>query len=115
MVRGLSTGQVTLSSAFHHILREAFIGMLIGGFFGILVTLATWGWQHNAELGVIVGVAMTINMTMATIIGTFTPFALKSLNVDPAVASGPVIATTIDVVGLAVYFTLVSIFLVHVM
>ena len=58
---------------------------------------------------------MTINMTMATIIGTFTPFALKSLNVDPAVASGPVIATTIDVVGLAVYFTLVSIFLVHVM
>ena len=115
MVRGLSTGQVTLSSAVHHIFREAFIGMLIGGFFGILVTLVTWGWQHNIELGIIVGVAMIINMTMATIIGTFTPFALKSLNVDPAVASGPVIATTIDVVGLAVYFTLVSVFLVRVM
>lgn len=115
MVRGLSTGQVTLSSAVHHIFREALIGMLIGGFFGILVTLVTWGWQHNIELGIIVGVAMTINMTMATIIGTFTPFALKSINVDPAVASGPVIATTIDVIGLAVYFTLVSVFLVNVM
>ncbi len=114
MVRGLSTGQVTLSSAVHHILREAFIGFLIGGLFGILVTFATWGWQHSAQLGIVVGLAMTINMTMATIIGTFTPFALKSINVDPAVASGPVIATTIDVVGLAVYFSLVSLFLVRV-
>ena len=112
MVRGLSTGQVTLSSAVHHMLREMFIGMIIGGFFGLLVTFATWGWQHNIELGVIVGLAMAINMTMATVIGTFTPFALKSMNVDPAVASGPVIATTIDVIGLAIYFSLVSTFLV---
>lgn len=111
MVRGLSTGQVTLSSAFHHILREMLIGLVIGSIFGILVTMVTWGWQHNIELGIVVGIAMTINMTMATIIGTFTPFALKSLNVDPAVASGPVIATTIDVVGLVVYFSLVSTFL----
>ena len=67
------------------------------------------------ELGVIVGVAMAINMTMATVIGTFTPFALKSIKVDPAVASGPVIATTIDVLGLAIYFSLVSTFLVKVL
>ena len=112
MVRGLSTGQVTLSSAIHHIIREMFIGLLIGSFFGIIVAFVTWGWQHNVELGVIVGAAMTINMTMATIIGTFTPFALKAMKVDPAVASGPVIATTIDVLGLAIYFTLVSTFLV---
>ena len=114
MVRGLSTGQVTLSSAFHHILREMLIGLVIGSIFGILVTMVTWGWQHNIELGIVVGIAMTINMTMATIIGTFTPFALKSLNIDPAVASGPVIATTIDVVGLVVYFSLVSTFLLKV-
>ena len=114
MVRGLSTGQVTLSSAFHHIFREMFVGLAIGSIFGILVTLVTWGWQHNMELGVIVGIAMAINMTMATIIGTFTPFALKAIKVDPAVASGPVIATTIDVLGLAIYFTLVSTYLIKV-
>ena len=114
MVRGLSTGQVTMSSAFHHIIREMSVGLVIGTIFGLIVTFATFGWQHSIELGVVVGIAMTINMTMATIIGTFTPFALKSLNIDPAVASGPVIATTIDVVGLVVYFTLVSTFLVKV-
>lgn len=114
MVRGLSTGQVSLNSALHYMIRETFIGLAIGTFFGLMVTLVTWGWQHNIELGAIVGVAMAINMTMATIIGTCTPFILKSVKVDPAVASGPVIATTIDVVGLAIYFSLVSTFLIHI-
>ena len=113
MVRGFSTGQVTLNSAIYHILREMIIGLLIGLVFGILVTLTTWGWQHNVELGIIVGIAMAINMTMATVIGTFTPFALKTFNIDPAVASGPIIATAIDVIGLAIYFTLVSVFLIN--
>ena len=112
MVRGLSTGQVTLNSAMFHIFREMGIGLIIGTVFGVLVTLTTWGWQHNIELGIIVGIAMIINMTMATVIGTFTPFALKSMNVDPAIASGPIIATTIDVIGLAIYFGLVSAFLI---
>lgn len=115
MVRGLSTGQITLSSAAHYIFREMLIGLFIGAIFGVLVTAVTWGWQHNIELGIIVGVAMAINMTMATLIGTITPFTMKSLNIDPAVASGPVIATTIDVVGLAVYFTLVTVFLMRVL
>lgn len=115
MVRGLSTGQVTLSSAFKHIIREMFVGLFIGSIFGLLVALVTWGWRDSAYLGLVVGLSMLINMTMATVIGTFTPFALKSLKIDPAVASGPVIATTIDVLGLTVYFTLVTIFLVKIM
>lgn len=112
MVRGLSTGQVTLSSAVHYIIREMFVGLMIGAFFGSMVMLVTWGWQHNVQLGLVVGAAMMTNMTLATVIGTLTPFVLKSFKIDPAVASGPMIATTIDVVGLTVYFTLVSIFLV---
>lgn len=114
MVRGLSTGQVTLSSAFHHIFREMFVGLLIGTFFGFMVALVTWGWRANIYLGFVVGLAMLINMTMATIIGTFTPFALKSLKIDPAVASGPMIATTIDIMGLTIYFTLITVFLVKI-
>ncbi len=115
MVRGFSTGQVSINSALHYILREMLIGLVIGTTFGFLVSMVTWGWQHNIELGLIVGLAMAINMTMATVIGTFTPFALKAAKIDPAVASGPVIATTIDVLGLAIYFTLVSTFLVNVL
>lgn len=114
MVRGMSTGQITLSSGWHQILRETMTGICIGLIFGVLVTLVTWGWQHSVELGVIVGLAMTLNMTIATLIGSCTPLILKKMRIDPAVASGPVIATTIDVIGLAVYLTLVTWYLISI-
>ena len=114
MVRGMSTGQVVLSSGLKYIWRETLTGISIGLIFGILVTLVTWGWQNNVQLGVIVGVAMALNMTIATMKGTCTPLMLKKVGIDPAVASGPVIATTIDVIGLAVYLTLVTWYLISV-
>ena len=112
MVRGMSTGQISLNSGWHHIMRETVTGLSIGVIFGMLVTFVTWGWQHNLELGLIVGVAMSLNMTIATMIGTCTPLILKKMKIDPAVASGPVIATTIDVIGLAVYLTIVTWYLI---
>jgi len=114
MVRGMSTGQVTLSSGWHHIVKETLTGLSIGLIFGLLVMSVTWGWKHNVELGLIVGLAMSLNMTIATMIGTCTPLVLKKMNFDPAVASGPVIATTIDVIGLALYLSLVTWYLISI-
>lgn len=114
IVRGLSTGQISLKSAFHHMMRETAIGLLIGILFGVLVSVVTWGWQHSIGLGVVVGLSMMINMMCATLIGTCTPFVLKKIKIDPAIASGPVIATTIDVVGLFVYFSLATLYLIHI-
>mgnify|MGYP003298077772 CR=1 FL=1 len=108
IVRGLSTGQITKHTAIKQIWRELRVGLIIGVLFGVMVSLATWKWQHSHELGFVVGLAMCINMAMATLIGAVTPVLLKKMKIDPAVASGPVIATTIDVLGLAVYFTLVT-------
>ena len=109
MVRGMATGQVTMKAALHHIFREMRVGLCIGLLFGVLVMLVTWNWKNNVILGAVVGMAMAINMTSACILGTIEPFVLKKLGVDPAVASGPFIATTLDVVGLTIYFTLVTI------
>ena len=113
MVRGMSTGQVTLSSGWSHIGRETITGLCIGFIFGMCVTFATWGWQQNAELGFVIGLAMALNMTLAAIIGTCTPLFLKKLKIDPAVASGPLITTAIDIIGLAVYLTLVTWYLIN--
>ncbi len=109
MVRGLSTGQIVMNSAIKQVLREIRVGIIIGLAFGLLVMLVTWGWKDNISLGIVVGSAMTANMTLATLLGAALPFILKRFNVDPAVASGPFIATAIDIVGLAVYFLLVSV------
>ena len=112
MVRGMSTGLITLSSGWKYILRETLTGLSIGLIFGALVMAVTYSWKHNLELGMIVGLAMSLNMTIATMIGTCTPLVLKKMKIDPAVASGPVIATTIDVIGLAIYLTLVTWYLI---
>ena len=114
IVRGLSTGELTLSSAAKHIFREMTVGFMIGAFFGCLTALVTWGWRGNLYLGAVVGFSMLINMTIATVIGTFTPFALKKFKIDPAIASGPVIATTIDVLGLIVYLSMVTLCLLKI-
>ncbi len=109
IVRGLSTGQISLGSSIYHVFRELRIGLLIGMLFGVIVALTTYIWMGNYVLGIVVGLAMIINMTLAALLGTVTPFVLKRFNIDPAVASGPFIATTIDVLGLAIYFSLVTI------
>ncbi len=113
MVRGFSTGQVTLSSALHHIFREFRIGLAIGSVFGLLVMFIAWSWKDSIALGLVVGLAMLANMTIATTLGTLSPFVLKKFNLDPAVASGPFIATSIDIIGLAVYFSLASAALIY--
>jgi len=108
MVRGLSTGQIPMNSALFQVLREIRVGLIIGITFGFFVMLATWGWKNNLALGMVVGAAMAANMVIATLLGAVFPFILKKLNFDPAVASGPFIATAVDIIGLAVYFTLVT-------
>ena len=90
-----------------------FIGLMIGAFFGCLTAFVTWGWKDNLYLGLVVGCSMLINMTLATVIGTFTPFALKKFKIDPAIASGPVIATAIDVLGLIVYLSMVTFYFIQ--
>ena len=112
MVRGISTGQVSLSSGWSYIGKETLTGLCIGFIFGLCVVLTTWAWQHSLELGFVVGLAMALNMTIAAVIGTCTPLLLKKMNFDPAVASGPVITTAIDIIGLAVYLILVTAYLI---
>lgn len=115
IIRGLSTGQLNMSSAIHQICRELRVGIIIGTMFGVLVTLYTWQWKHNIDFGIVVGVSMAINMSVATLLGAITPFLLKKFKIDPAIASGPVIATIIDVFGIAIYFTLVTLYLMKIM
>jgi magnesium transporter len=53
-----------------------------------------------------VSIALMSVIVFATVLGTFIPLALNKLKIDPAIATGPFITTTNDLLGLAVYFTL---------
>jgi magnesium transporter len=55
-----------------------------------------------------ISVSISLALVAAAVLGTVTPIVLKRLNVDPAVAAGPFVTTVIDLLGILVYFGVVS-------
>jgi magnesium transporter len=104
MIRAISTGDVELSEWGRAFSREIGLGALLGLTLGILG--AGLGLiRGGAEIGVIVFLTMVIMLTLTNLVGMILPFILARLNVDPAVASGPLITSIADTVGLLIYFS----------
>ncbi len=114
MVRGIATGEVEMDEVWKNILQQGLIGSAVGVICGLLVTILAVVWQGAPQLGLIVGIAMWVNMSTASIIGTLVPFVFKRVGVDPAIASAPFISTTIDITGLTIYFSLVTLLLQYI-
>ena len=55
-------------------------------------------------LGVVVGVSICISMIIAATIGSLVPLILNRFEIDPAIATGPFVTTSIDILGVACYF-----------
>jgi len=109
-LRGLATGRVDPKNLWRVVLKEIRIGLLLGLAYGVLLALVGWFLYRNASLGLVVGIAMCANMTMAAVVGTFLPLIAVKMNIDPAVASGPFVTTSIDILGVTFYFITASLF-----
>jgi magnesium transporter len=112
IVRGLATGQVDEKSIWREIFREFRVGLLLGVAYGIILALAGILFTGDFHVGVVAGMAMCANMILASILGSFLPLIAAKFKVDPAVASGPFIATSIDVVGASVFFMIAYLILI---
>ncbi|MET3925160.1 magnesium transporter [Devosia sp. 2618] len=79
--------------------REVIVGFANGVIFAILIGLVTWLRFQNPELGVVIGMAMVINMIVAGTMGILVPVTLDKFKADPAIASAVFVTTITDVVG----------------
>jgi magnesium transporter len=77
------------------------LGTVYGLFLGLL---AFFGYAETQYLGLVVGFSVLFVMTMAATVGTFVPLILKRLNFDAAIATGPFVTTSIDILGVLAYF-----------
>jgi magnesium transporter len=105
VVRGLATGKIIAGGRLRVAVREVRVALVMGLLFGALaggLLSAAGHW----EMGVIVGTAIAASMTLAAAVGTTMPIVLHRLGVDPAVATGPFVTTSIDVLGVLIYFTI---------
>jgi magnesium transporter len=111
IVRAIALGEISLSTSWRTILKEAFTGIIQGVAVGAIAGLGVFLWKGNLILGLILGLALTGNMLLAGITGTLVPLVLKALKLDPALASSVLVTSVTDSVGFALFLTLATIFL----
>lgn len=98
-LRELSLGVVKPFELFRVWLQEVKVGLINGVVLGVLIGLAAYLYKGNGYLGLVVGGALAINTVVAVSIGGTIPLFLKKMNVDPALASGPILTTITDMLG----------------
>jgi magnesium transporter len=91
------------------ITREILVGFVNGAVFAVLIGVMTYVRFGNLGLGIVIGMAMMINMVAAGSAGILIPLALDRFKIDPAVASSTFVTTITDVVGFFAFLSLAGI------
>lgn len=110
MIRAISLGEVRASEWGRAFLKEAILGLLIGVTLGVL-GLALGVVRGGFAIGLVVMITMIVMLLLTNLLGVLLPFVLMRLGRDPAVASGPLITSVADAVGLLIYFWVAALIL----
>ena len=110
VIRGQALGHVERSNAGWLLNREMIVGALNGLLWaGVIAVVATL-WFQDINLGIIIAIAIVINLVAGAIAGTLLPIILKSMGIDPALAGSVLLTTITDVVGFFAFLGLATIF-----
>src|SRR2546422_960431 len=105
MARGLSTGRISLRVAGGVIFKEIRIALLLGFIFGALLGIAAILLMRLGPVeGLAVGGSLWVSMGLGSVLGAVLPMLLKTVHIDPAVATNPVVAASVDLLGVLSFF-----------
>jgi magnesium transporter len=107
-VRAIATRDLTSSNVWRVIRKEVVVGFLNGLLFAVVMGVIGWLWFDTMMLGVVIGLAMVINLVVAGLAGTVVPVLLEKIGIDPALASGAFVTTVTDVVGFFAFLGLAA-------
>ena len=120
-IRVLMDEELTAKQKLMLVVKEMKIGFVNGLFLGVMAWLFLgiyicvikgYPIHHALLVSGCVGIALVTAMVISSMVGTLIPMFFKKINVDPAVASGPLITTVNDLVAIVVYYGLAMLFLV---
>jgi magnesium transporter len=111
MVRGLATGEVSSYRLKKRLLGEIGVALISGFVCASVLFLITWGWHGKVILAAVLSAALLSVIFLSAINGFIIPLILKKLNFDPALATGPFITTSNDIIGLLIYLGIASSFM----
>ena len=111
VVRGLALKEIELKTGKRVIINEIIAGGINGIINGILVAAVAILWNKNPMLGLVIGLAMIINLIIAGFFGAIIPLIMKRLGKDPASSATIFITTATDVFGFFAFLGLATIML----
>ena len=76
--------------------------------FSIIVAAIAYFWYGNPGLGLVMGIAIILNLVAGALAGSLIPVILKRMSIDPALAGGVVLTTVTDVIGIFAFIGLAS-------
>ena len=66
----------------------------------------TFLWFRQWDIGLVIGIALTINLVAGAFAGVMVPIILRRMSIDPAIAGGVVLTTVTDIVGYVSFLAL---------
>ncbi len=111
MVRGLALGEVTFENSKKTLYRQILVGIANGVAVGTIVGIIAYFWKGIPALGIVLGLAMVINIFVGTMVGTLIPLGLKWLKLDPALGSNIFVTAFTDAFGFFTFLGLATIFI----
>lgn len=106
MVQGIASGSLKLTSMWVRLLREFLGGLLIGITCSLILFIYNFISGADARLTIAVSVSLFSIIVFASLFGTFVPMILNKCKIDPAIATGPFVTTTNDIVCCLLYFSI---------
>jgi len=110
IIRSMAQGSLIDSNLSWLIRRELAVSILNGLLWASLIAFGTSFVFQDSALGLIIAIALVINMAVAALSGAILPRVLKSLNIDPAIAGTVILTTITDVVGFVTFLGTATIF-----
>lgn len=115
IVRGLALGELNFKNMKKVFFKEIGVGVVTGVVIGFIIGVLGYIWEGNFMFGIIISVAMLLNMIVATITGYLVPVVLKKFKVDPALASSIFVTTFTDVLGFFFFLGLATLLIQYLM
>lgn len=106
VIRALATKELTRVNMTRSFSKEVRVACLNGIIFGSLLGLIVYVWFQNATFACILAAAVFFNMIWAGGAGTLLPVMISRMGFDPALSAGPLLTTTTDVIGYAIFLWL---------
>jgi magnesium transporter len=119
IIQAMALGDVTLTDWWRVMRREIVTGLMLGGVLALMGFLRIYVYQSISGeygpfwylIGVVVSISLLCVVLWGSVVGSMLPFILRRFGLDPATSSTPFVSTLVDVTGLLIYFTFISLLL----